>query len=375
MRKLKIFTLFIALVAVKCYAQNDGLKTGDILPNPVISITDRYKSNFLDNPVSLYDLKKDAVMLVVLLPDITTANSFAKIITTALDAYFAEGLSFRTFDQYSYSNPDLKVLLVTNNKPITAIDYQTKYGLDFDIVADENTDVAHFFGINSWGASNNAAFVYIVNKENKIVYARTDFKGEGEKLKEIQAGLFSEFNLQENISNENSYPILMQGDEAREFSFEYINPAITASGKYIMSEGKLSDYYGKKNVLIAFYPAPYSYSCAMEVNRFDTYAEEQLIQRVKYYSQSDLELLMVSVSNYYILSKWKNDMELDNVTLVSDAAGEISMKYNSYNIMGWNKRTVFLINKNGKVQYIDWDYNVDNDEDFGILKDQLTAQK
>ena len=68
-------------------------------------------------------------------------------------------------------------------------------------------------------------------------------------------------------------------------------------------------------------------------------------------------------------------MDINNVKLVSDDNGEISMKYNSYDMMGWNKRSVFLINKDGKVQYIDWDYNVNNEDDFGILKEQLTVQK
>jgi alkyl hydroperoxide reductase subunit AhpC len=248
-----------------------------------------------------------------------------------------------------------------------------KYGLDFNVISDENMDMANFFGISKWESSKDASHIYIANKENKIVYARTDYKGEGEKLKEIQSKLYSLFDLNESIHGETDYPLLIQGDDARDFSFEYINDKMTAVGKYMMSNGRLSDYYRNKNVLIAFYPAPYSYSCAAEVTRFDTYAEEKLIDRIGSSGQNDLELLMVSVSNYYILEKWKKDMGFDNVKLVSDDNGEISMKYNSYNMLGWNKRTVFLINKEGKVQYIDWDYNVEDDDDFGILKEQITS--
>jgi hypothetical protein len=37
-------------------------------------------------------------MLIAVMPDISEHNSSAKIITTGLDAYFAEGLSFRSFE-------------------------------------------------------------------------------------------------------------------------------------------------------------------------------------------------------------------------------------------------------------------------------------
>ena len=374
MLKLKIFTLFLLLFVVNLFSQNEGLKPGDALPNPVFSLTNYYDEH--SEKINLYDYKKDDVLLVVLLPDISNSNPAAKIITTGIDAYFAEGLSFRSFEKYMYSNPELKVLIITSNNTSAVKAYMSKYDLNFDIAADENSELINFFGINKWQGSGDPSHIYISGKDNKIVYARNDFKGEGEKLKEIQSKLFAEFNLSEELYGDNSYPMLMQGDDAREFTFNYINPAITASGEYIFSEGKLSDYYGKKNVLVAFYPAPYSYSCAMEVTRFDTYAEERLIEKMRNYSgESDLELLMVSVSNYYILSKWKRDMDINNVKLVSDDNGEISMKYNSYDMMGWNKRSVFLINKDGKVQYIDWDYNVNNEDDFGILKEQLTVQK
>lgn len=122
--------------------------------------------------------------------------------------------------------------------------------------------------------------------------------------------------------------------------------------------------------MLAFYPAAFSYSCGAEVTRFDAFAEEQLLNKVansQIGNNTDFEILMVSKSNFYILSKWKNEMDLNNVKLVNDNTGEISMKYSSYNPLGYNKRTIFLIDKSGKISYIDWDYKVD-DEDFILIK-------
>lgn len=368
MSKLKILSFFMLIFTASSFSQNQGLKNGDILPNPEISRIDNSGSQ--NDPAGLYDYKQDSYLLVAVIPDMSESNSAAKVILTGIDAYFSKGLSFRTFEEYRYSNPDLKVLVITKNKTEDAQKYIAKYNLNFDVVSDNDLDISNAFGINKWVSSSDASFIYIADKSNKIIYARGDYKGEGEKLKEIQASLFNCFGLKEDISNENYYSPLVQGDNARDFSF-----SVTGISENGQEDYKLSDYLGKKNVLLAFYPAPFSYSCAYEVKTFDTYAEEQLMKRVKESGSNDLELLMVSVSNSYILANWKKDMGLDNVKLVNDYDGSISMKYNSYNSYGYSNRTVFLINKEGKVEYINWNYNVNNDDDFGTIKEMLTASK
>jgi peroxiredoxin len=139
--------------------------------------------------------------------------------------------------------------------------------------------------------------------------------------------------------------------------------------------GKLSEYFGKKTVVLAFYPAAFSMSCGAEVTRFDTFAQEQFLEKVtnsQMAGSNDFEILMISQSNTQILEKWRNEMDIKNIKLVNDFSGEISMKYSSYNPLGYNRRTIFLIDKDGKVSYIDWDYKVD-DEDFTLIKERLIS--
>jgi peroxiredoxin len=369
MLKLKILSLFMLIFTASCFSQNPGLKNGDILPNPEISWVD-YKIIPENTTINLYDYKQDSYLLIAVMPDITESNTAAKIILTGLNTYFSEGLSFKSFDKYRYSKPDIKVLVVTANSKDDARKYSSKYNLSYEVIGDNKLDISNSLGVNRWNSGSDASFIYIADKNNKIIYARDDYRGEGEKLKDIQAKLFTCFDLKPDISNENYYSPLVQGDVARDFSF-----SVTGLSENGLEEYKLSDYLGKKNVLLAFYPAPFSYSCAYEVKTFDTYAEEQLMKRVKESGSNDLELLMVSVSNSYILSNWKKDMGLDNVKLVNDYNGSISMKYNSYNSFGYSNRTVFLINKEGKVEYINWNYDVNNDDDFGTIKEVLTASK
>jgi peroxiredoxin len=324
----------------------------------------------------MHDYKTEKNMLIAFMPNISDKTTYAKVMTTAFDTYFAEGLAFIKGYSYEVSPGELKVLIVTQNSEAEVNEYLRKHDLDFDMISDMNLDVSHFFGVHNWNSVNDGSFVYVVNKDNKVTYASYDYKGEGEKLKSVQKELFTLYNIEDNSFNSTTeYSPLMPGDKARDFDFEYIYTGPPTAGLKRTEAGTLSDYIGKKNVLIAFYPAAYSMSCAMEVTRFDTYAEDQMIQNVKNsnVAQGDnLEILMVSQSNTYILSKWKNDMGLDNVKLVSDNTGDISMKYSSYNMFGYNKRTLFLIDKSGNVSYIDWDYWV-NDEDFAIVEQHLKS--
>ena len=63
-------------------------------------------------------------------------------------------------------------------------------------------------------------------------------------------------------------------------------------------------------------------------------------------------------------------MNVKNVKLVSDHTGQISQLYLSFNSLGYNNRTIFIIDKNGKISFIDWNYIVD-EHDFKIVKDHL----
>jgi peroxiredoxin len=371
---ISLFLLVAANLSV--HAGNEGLSKGETIPNPEFLVQNAFDYDQMPRPVRLYDYKDGQNLLIAFMPDISAGNNYANVMTSAFDTYFAEGLALRApFSYYSDEQP-LKVLVVTNNDEAQVREYLEKMNLDFDMVSDINMDFANFFGISKWNSSRDASFVYVVNQDNKITYSSHDYKGEGEKLKAIQGELFTLLDITQEVSPDLAdYQPLLPGDDARDFAFSYLNKEVASTDPDGMLEGRLSDYFGKKNVIIAFYPAPFSMSCAMEVTKFDKYAEEKGLKEFAENGFSDIdgtEILMVSVTNGSILSKWRDDMGLKNLTLISDFTGEISAKYNSYNPLGWNQRTVFLVNKKGKVTYIDWSYNVD-ESDFGLLEDRIKA--
>jgi peroxiredoxin len=373
------FLIFCITAFISEIKANDGLTVGETIPNPEFKVLNSWEilyGNQGTNIQRLYEYKGEDNLLIAFMPDITDKNNYAKVMTSAFDAYFAEGLAFRSYESYYLSGQQLKILIVTNNDEETVKEFMKNREVDFDMAAESNMNFENFFGINKWNSESDASHVYIINGENKIIYASHDYKGEGEKLKTVQKELYSIMGITpENPTSITEYMPLIEGDNARDFDFEYVYTGPQPIIPKDVETGKLSDYYGKKSVLIAFYPAAFSYSCGAEVTRFDTFAEEQLLERVansQMRNENDFEILMISQSTQQILSKWADEMMLKNVKLVNDNTGDISMKYSSYSSLGYNKRTIFLIDKSGKVSYIDWDYKVD-DEDFGLLKEHLIS--
>lgn len=373
---LSIFLYVFFTTILMAGTDNPGLSKGETIPNPEFYALNKYDYDQMPRPIRVHDYKQDKNLLIAFMPDISDKNTYGKVMTTAFDTYFAEGLAFVKGYDYGVNPGELKVLVVTPNNEPELKAYLQKLDLDFEMVSDVNLDMSHFFGVTGWKSENEGSLVYVVDKNNKVIYASNDYRGEGEKLRAVQKELFSLYGIEDkSTDNKSEYTALMQGDNARDFEFEYIYTGPPTAGFKTTDKAKLSDYYGKKNILIAFYPAPFSYSCAMEVSTFNTYAEEQMLKNVTNSNMADnddLEILMVSNSNSLILSKWKNDMNIKNIKLVSDYTGEISAKYKSFSILGFSKRTVFLINKEGKISYIDWDYQV-NDEDFALIKEQINS--
>lgn len=109
----------------------------------------------------------------------------------------------------------------------------------------------------------------------------------------------------------------------------------------------LSDFKGK-NVLLLFFPLAFTGVCTKELC-----AVRDDIAR---YNNADALVLGISVDSYATLKKFKEEQGY-NFTLLSDFNKEVSAAYHTIydNFAGWmkgvSKRSAFLIDKNGVVQY------------------------
>jgi peroxiredoxin len=126
----------------------------------------------------------------------------------------------------------------------------------------------------------------------------------------------------------------------------------------------LSKLVGRRNIIIAFYPADWSGGCTKEMctMRDDFGSVEKL----------NAEILPISGDYVFAHHQWAKDQNFP-FRLLSDHLHTVAKLYASYNDKyGFNKRTVFVVDKEGKIAYEDLDYSVADNDDFNRLKDELS---
>jgi len=154
------------------------------------------------------------------------------------------------------------------------------------------------------------------------------------------------------------------GDTAPDFRLPYA----TQEAIHLKPEEQmaLSSLRGK-NVILAFYPADWSGGCTKEVCTLrDTFAE-----------LSKLNATVLGVSGDYVFShqEWAKFHKLQ-FPLLSDHDHKIARLYGSYNeTVGFNNRTVFLIDKDGVVRYSNLQFKAGDANDYSKLKEELMKLK
>ncbi|MEK7286767.1 MAG: peroxiredoxin [Nitrospirota bacterium] len=108
-------------------------------------------------------------------------------------------------------------------------------------------------------------------------------------------------------------------------------------------EISLSDYKGKKNVILYFYPKDDTPGCTKEACTFRDDIEK--------FKNADTEILGVSTDNVKSHQKFVDKFQL-NFTLLADDKKELARKYDVLGLTGSAKRSTFLIDKNGVIRKI-----------------------
>lgn len=151
---------------------------------------------------------------------------------------------------------------------------------------------------------------------------------------------------------------LKVGDKAPDFKLPY-----ATKDTIVFSGISLSELIGKRNIILAFYPADWSGGCTVEMCTFrDNFAE---------LSKLDAEVLGISGDYVFSHHEWAKHLNLQ-FKLLSDHKHEVAKIYESYDEnSGYNKRTIFVIDKKGKIAYINWRYNVRDPKHFEELRKVL----
>jgi peroxiredoxin Q/BCP len=118
---------------------------------------------------------------------------------------------------------------------------------------------------------------------------------------------------------------------------------------------RLSDFRGKKNVLVAFYPKPFTPGCTAQMCGYrDDFAR---------FENAGTEVVAVSVDTQAECNRFKDEKQLP-FRLVGDLDARIVKAYGvpllDLPVGHVAKRSVFLVDKAGVIRYIDLAYDVEN---------------
>jgi peroxiredoxin Q/BCP len=157
-------------------------------------------------------------------------------------------------------------------------------------------------------------------------------------------------------------PAPQVGDVAPDFSLPYATRDSVAKDTL-----DLKSLVGKHNLVLAFYPADWSGGCTKEVCTF----------RDNFGRLGELNVDVIGISGDYVFShyEWAKYHELP-FRLASDHTHEVAKRYGSFNeANGYDKRTVFVIDKAGKIAYADLAYSARDAASFEKLQAALKTLK
>lgn len=137
------------------------------------------------------------------------------------------------------------------------------------------------------------------------------------------------------------------------------------------SKVNLSDYAGKKNVLILFFPQAFTGVCTKELC--------SVRDGINKYQNDYTEVLGISVDSVFTLSKFKEEQSY-NFQLLSDFNKEVSNGYEAIHesftdmgMLGVSKRAAFIIDKEGFLQYVEVLDNPGEMPDFNTIDTKLAS--
>jgi peroxiredoxin len=134
---------------------------------------------------------------------------------------------------------------------------------------------------------------------------------------------------------------------------------------------KLSDHIGEKNIVLFFFPLAFSSTCNEELCSIrDGFTEWQGL---------DATIVAVSIDSPFVLDAWKKELGLQ-YPLLSDFNKTVAPAYGAFHeelgpLKGVAKRSAFIIDREGKIAYIDISEDPGVIPDFMPIKEKLDELK
>ncbi len=133
----------------------------------------------------------------------------------------------------------------------------------------------------------------------------------------------------------------------------------------------ITDFEGKKNVLLLFFPVAFTSVCTKELCA--------VRDDIGKYENEEVQVLGISIDSVFTLAKYKEEQQL-NYPLLSDFNKEVSslykVLYESFTDMdmkGVSKRSAFIIDKQGVIQYAEVLENAGELPDFNAINEKIAS--
>ncbi len=113
-------------------------------------------------------------------------------------------------------------------------------------------------------------------------------------------------------------------------------------------EVRLSDFRGKKNVLVTLHPGDLSSGCKDHFKVYQNYLSE--------FQRTDTQVLAVNMASVEMNKAWLDEIGDLGFPVLADFVplGDVTLKYDCYMPQqGYGTRAVFLIDKEGSLRYIE----------------------
>jgi peroxiredoxin len=109
---------------------------------------------------------------------------------------------------------------------------------------------------------------------------------------------------------------------------------------------KLSDFRGRKNVVVAFHPLAFTPVCATQMCSYES--------EIQKFESADTAVLGISIDAQPAKTAWAKELGISSFDLLSDnyPYGEVATKYGVFREKdGISDRAVFVIDKDGRIAW------------------------
>jgi len=138
---------------------------------------------------------------------------------------------------------------------------------------------------------------------------------------------------------------LKAGEEAPDFTLPATGD--TAGRNQPRKTISLKKYRGKKNVVLAFFPAAFTPVCTAQLPSYE--------ERISEFQRLDAQVLGISTDNIPSIDAWCAQLGGLSYPVLSDfwPHGFVALKYGVLRSEGICERAIFVVDKQGIIRYID----------------------